>query len=145
VLDGHRVMGYLWSYDVGVQKQIMRQMANTVDYVATRGYDPDATHRHQRAAPARQRHHRSSGTSGCSIPDGTLIPASARNAAFQRVLQYESRPDFNTDANALEVSLVRRQANAGRVASPTTLSKARDVSSADRAEGRVVDDLNPRL
>jgi hypothetical protein len=77
-------------------------------------------------------------------PNGTLIPASARSAAFQRVLQYQSRPEFNTDSNALEVSLVSRQANrwSGRLA--YTLSKARDVSSADRAEGRVVDDLDPR-
>jgi len=39
VLDGHRVMGYLWSYDVGVQQQILPQTAITVDFVATRGHD----------------------------------------------------------------------------------------------------------
>ena len=143
VLDGHRVMGYLWSYDVGVQKQIMRQMAITVDYVATRGYDQ--TQRIDINEP-RLLANGTIGRPGPAVfdPDGTLIPASARNAAFQRVLQYESRPEFNTDSNALEVSLVRRQANrwSGRLA--YTLSKARDVSSADRAEGRVVDDLNPR-
>src|SRR5262245_40581478 len=143
VLDGHRVMGYLWSYDVGVQKQIMRQMAITVDYVATRGYDQ--TQRVDINEP-RLLANGTIGRPGPSVfdPDGKLIPASARNAAFLRVLQYQSRPEFNTDSNALEVSLVRRQENrwSGRLA--YTLSKARDVSSADRAEGRVVDDLNPR-
>ena len=143
VLDGHRVMGYLWSYDVGVQRQIMRQMAITVDYVATRGYDQ--TQRIDINEP-RLLANGTIGRPGPAVfdPDGTLIPASARNGAFQRVLQYQSRPEFNTDSNALEVSLMRRQANrwSGRLA--YTLSKARDVSSADRAEGRVVDDLNPR-
>jgi hypothetical protein len=143
VLDGHRRLGYLWSYDVGVQKQLMRQMAVTVDYVATRGYDQ--TQRVDINEP-RLLANGTIGRPGPSVfdPNGTLIPASARNAAFQRVLQYQSRPEFNTDSNAVEVSLVRRQANhwSGRAA--YTLSKARDVSSADRGEGRVVDDLNPR-
>ena len=143
VLDGHRLMGYLWSYDVGMQKQIMQQMAVTVDFVATRGYDQTA--RIDINEP-RLLANGTIGRPGPAVfdPDGTLIPASARNAAFQRVLQYQSRPEFNSDSNALEVSLVRRQANRWSGRASYTLSKARDVSSADRAEGRVVDDLNPR-
>ncbi len=143
VLDGHRLMGYLWSYDVGVERQIMRQLAITVDFVATRGYDQTA--RIDINEP-RLLANGTIGRPGPAVfdPDGTLIPASARNAAFQRVLQYQSRPEFNSDSNALEVSLVRRQANRWSGRAAYTLSKARDVSSADRAEGRVVDDLNPR-
>jgi hypothetical protein len=143
VLDGHRLMGYLWSYDVGVQREIMRQMAITVDYVATRGYDQ--TQRIDINEP-RLLANGTIGRPGPAVfdPTGTLIPASARNAAFQRVLQYTTSPAFNTDSNALEVSLVRRQANRWSGRAAYTLSKARDVSSADRAEGRVVDDLNPR-
>ena len=143
VLDGHRVMGYLWSYDVGVQQQILPQTAITVDFVATRGHDQ--TQRIDINEP-RLLANGTIGRPGPSVfdPDGTLIPASARNAAFQRVLQYQSRPEFNTDSNALEVSLVRRLANRWSGRAAYTLSKARDVSSADRAEGRVVDDLNPR-
>src|SRR5262245_16317187 len=143
VLDGNRRLPYLWSYDVGVQREIFTGMAVTVDVVATRGYDQ--TQRIDINEP-RLLANGTIGRPGPAVfdPDGKLIPASARNAAFLRVLQYQSRPEFNTDSNALEVSLVRRQENrwSGRLA--YTLSKARDVSSADRAEGRVVDDLNPR-
>jgi hypothetical protein len=39
VLDGDRRLAYLWSYDVGVQREIFTGMAVTVDVVATRGYD----------------------------------------------------------------------------------------------------------
>jgi hypothetical protein len=77
-------------------------------------------------------------------PDGTLIPASARNAAFQRVLQYNSSSVFNFDSKALEVSLVRRMANRWSGRAAYTLSKARDVGTGVRGEARVVNDLNPR-
>lgn len=83
-------------------------------------------------------------------PDGRLIPAHARTASFQRVLQYQTRPDFNTDYDALELSLVRRLANrwSGRLA--YTLSRARDVNAGVFGGGNIVekrfnDDLNPRL
>jgi hypothetical protein len=39
VLDGNRRLAYLWSYDVGVQRELFTGMAVTVDVVATRGYD----------------------------------------------------------------------------------------------------------
>ena len=41
-------------------------------------------------------------------PSGTLIPAAARNANFQRVLQYQTRDDLNSDFDSLELSLEKR-------------------------------------
>ena len=60
-------------------------------------------------------------------PQGTLIPASARGARFQRVLQFQTRDDLNSDYNALEIGLDKRYASrwGGRFA--YTLSRSRDV------------------
>ncbi|HKC58103.1 MAG TPA: TonB-dependent receptor, partial [Vicinamibacterales bacterium] len=143
VLDGDRRMGYLWSYDVGVQREIFRGLALTVDVVATRGYDQ--TGRIDINEP-RLLANGTIGRPGPAVfdPNGTLIPASARNAAFQRVLQYQSNPAFNFDSKALEVSLNRRMANRWSGRAAYTLSKARDVGTGVRGEARVVNDLDPR-
>ena len=143
VLDGDRRLGYLWSYDVGVQREIFTGMALTVDVVATRGYNQ--TGRIDINEP-RLLPNGTIGRPGPAVfdPDGTLIPASARNAAFQRVLQYNSSSVFNFDSKALEVSLVRRMANRWSGRAAYTLSKARDVGTGVRGEARVVNDLNPR-
>ena len=82
-------------------------------------------------------------------PDGTLIPAAARSTNFLRVLQYQSRSEFNTDYDALEIGLQRRFANrwSGRLANTY---RARDVNAGfskrrEHRRKRVNDDLNPRL
>jgi hypothetical protein len=149
VIDGNRQMGYLLGFSVGVQREIMPGIAVTVDYVGNRGRDQTARidiNEPRLLADGRF------GRPGPSVfdPDGTLIPASARGANFERVLQYQTRPEFNTDYDALEVSLARRLANrwSGRLA--YTLSRARDVNAgvfggANIVEKRVNDDLNPRL
>ena len=149
VLDGDRKMGYLIGFSAGVQRELMTGIALTVDYVGNRGRDqtlridineprllPDG--RIARPGPA------------VFDPDGALIPAAARSTNFLRVLQYQSRPEFNTDYDALEVGLQRRFANrwSGRLA--YTLSRGRDVnaglsSGGNIVEKRVNDDLNPRL
>lgn len=51
-------------------------------------------------------------------PSGALIPAAARNTNFQRVLQTQTRPEFNGDYRSLQLSFVRRMANrwSGRLA-----------------------------
>ena len=143
VLDGNRKLAYLWSYDVGVQREIFTGMAVTVDLVATRGYDQLG--RIDINEP-RLLANGTIGRPGPAVfdPDGTLIPAAARTAAFQRVLQYQSRPEFNSDSTALEVSLNRRMANRWSGRAAYTLSKARDVGTGVRGEARVVNDLDPR-
>jgi carboxypeptidase family protein len=143
VLDGRRRLAYLWSYDVGVQRELFTGMAVTIDVVATRGYDQLG--RIDINEPRRLANG-TIGRPGPAVfdPDGTLIPASARNAAFQRVLQYQSASFFNSDSTALEVSLVRRMANRWSGRAAYTLSKARDVGTGVRGEARVVNDLDPR-
>jgi hypothetical protein len=143
VLDGNRRLPYLWSYDVGVQREIFTGMALTVDLVTTRGYDQLG--RIDINEP-RLLANGTIGRPGPAVfdPSGTLIPASARNAAFQRVLQYQSNPAFNFDSKALEVSLNRRMANRWSGRAAYTLSKARDVGTGVRGEARVVNDLDPR-
>jgi hypothetical protein len=143
VLDGNRRLPYLWSYDVGVQREIFTGMAVTVDVVATRGYDQLG--RIDINEP-RLLANGTIGRPGPAVfdPDGKLIPASARTAAFQRVLQYQSNPAFNFDSKALEVSLNRRMANRWSGRAAYTLSKARDVGTGVRGEARVVNDLDPR-
>lgn len=103
VLDGDREMGYLWSFSLGVQREVARNLAVGVDYVGNRGRNqtglidinegpPGANGRVTRLGPAR------------FDPDGTLIPAVARSANFQ----FQTRDDLNTDFNSLEVSLKKR-------------------------------------
>src|SRR5262245_59895038 len=143
VLDGDRRLAYLWSYDVGVQRELFRGMALTVDVVATRGYDQLG--RIDINEPRRLANG-TIGRPGPAVfdPDGKLIPAAARTANFQRVLQYTSASFFNSDSTALEVSLVRRMANRWSGRAAYTLSKARDVGTGVRGEARVVNDLDPR-
>ncbi|MBI3050187.1 MAG: TonB-dependent receptor [Acidobacteria bacterium] len=148
-LDGNRQMGYLIGFSAGVQRELLPGIALTVDYIGNRGRDQTLLIdiNEPRLLPDGR-----IGRPGPSVfdPDGTLIPAAARNANFQRVLQYQTRPEFNTDYDALEVSLVRRFANrwSGRLA--YTLGRARDVDATTTRGGNIVekrvnDDLNPRL
>jgi len=148
VLDGNRQMGYLIGFSAGIQREVLPGIGVTVDYVGNRGRDQTARidiNEPRLLADGRI------GRPGPSVfdPDGKLIPPQARSANFQRVLQYQTRPDFNTTYDALEISVVRRLANrwSGRMA--YTLSKAYDVNAgvfggANIVEKRVNDDLNPR-
>jgi hypothetical protein len=136
-LDGDRKMGYLWGYSLGVQRQLVTDLALSVDWVGNRGRNqtgqidisegpPGANRRIVRLTPAQ------------FDPDGTLIPASARNVSFLRVLQYQTRDDLDTDFDSMELSLEKRYSSrwSGRVS--YTLAYANDVGS------RYTNDLNPR-
>lgn len=149
VLDGNRQMGYLIGFSAGVQRELLPGIALTVDYVGNRGRNQ--TMRIDINEPRLLADGRI-GRPGASVfdPDGTLIPPEARATNFRRVLQYQTRPEFNSDYDALEVSLVRRLANrwSGRLA--YTLSRAREVNAGGFGGGNIVekrvnDDLNPRL
>ncbi|PYR25192.1 MAG: hypothetical protein DMF92_21035 [Acidobacteria bacterium] len=149
LLPGNRKLGFLYQVDVGVEREIARGMAVTVDYVGSRGHDQ--TGRLDINEP-RLLANGQIGRPGPAVfdPDGTRIPASARGANFQRVLEYTTSDVFNSDYNALEVSLDRRLANrwSGRLS--YTLSRSRDVAATSAGgfgtvNKRVNDDLNPRL
>lgn len=143
-LDGDRRMGYLWSYSVGVTRQLMANMAVTVDYVGNRGRDQQGLIdiNEPRLLP--------DGTFGrpgvdSFDPEGALIPPQARDVDFGRVLQFQTLDAFNTDYDALELSLDKRFSRrwSGRVA--YTLARARDVGSGGGLGTiRVSNDLNPR-
>ena len=149
VIDGNRQMAYLLGFSAGIQRELLPGIALTVDYVGNRGHDQ--TSRIDINEPRLLADGRI-GRPGASVcdPNGTLVPASARGANFQRVLQYQTRSEFDSDYDALEMSLVRRLANrwSGRLA--YTLSRARDGNAGvfgggNIVEKRVNDDLNPRL
>jgi outer membrane receptor protein involved in Fe transport len=138
VLDGNRQMAYLIGFSAGVQREVLPGIAVTVDYVGNRGRDQ--TLRVDINEPRLLPNGRI-GRPGPLVfdPDGTLIPAAARGASFQRVLQYQTRPEFDTDHDALEIGVNRRLANrwSGRVA--YTLSRARDVNASTTGGGNIVE------
>jgi hypothetical protein len=148
IVDGDRRMGYIWSFSTGIRHELMANTAVSVDYVGNRGRDQTALidiNEPRLLANGRR------GRPGVDFfdPDGVLIPAQARGAAFQRVRQFQTLDALNTDYNALEIALERRQASrwSGRIA--YTLSEANDVQGAavggnQISTKRVGDDLDPR-
>jgi hypothetical protein len=148
LLPGNRKLGFLYQIDFGVERQIMSGMAVTADYVGSRGHDQ--TGRIDINEP-RLLANGTIGRPGPSVfdPDGTLIPTQARNAAFQRVLQYTTSSVFNSDYDALELSLDKRFSNRWSARASYTLSRSRDVAAASAGgfgivNKRVNDDFNPR-
>lgn len=142
VVDGDREMGYLWGFSLGVKRELMRDLAVSVDYVGNRGRNQTGIiDINEGPAGANGRVTRL----GVATfdPSGTIIPAGARNVAFRRVLQYQTRDDFNTDFNSLEVGVEKRYSNrwSGRIA--YTLAYANDVGPGSRTV-RYTNDLNPR-
>ena len=112
-----RVMPYVWSFSVGVKHELMTDLAVSADYIGNRGRDITAVVdiNEPRVLPNGTR-----GRPGVNVfdPDGTLIPAQFRGAAFQRVLQFQNLDAFNTDHNALELGLEKRYRTAGADGSP---------------------------
>ena len=142
-VDGNREMGHLWGYSFGVQHELLPNVGLSVDYVGNRGRqvgiidinEPRLLPNGQIGRP---------GPDGFD-PDGTLIPPGARNANYQRVLQFQFHPDIKTDFDSLEVSLDKRFANrwSGRMA--YTLARARDTGLGGFNAKRFTDDLNPSV
>jgi hypothetical protein len=137
-LDGDRRLPYTWAYSAGVKRQLVGNLAVSVDYVGNVGRD-QTTLLDINVGPTNPATGRITrlGAAGFD-PGGTLIPqANARNANFLRVVQYFTDERFNTDYNSLEVALEKRQSNrwSGRLA--YTLAYGNDV-------GAITDDLNPR-
>lgn len=108
-VDGDRRLGYLWSYSVGIERQIYTDMSFSVDYVGNRGYDQTALvdinePRLINGVLARP------GVNGFD-PSGALIPPQARGTTFRRVLQFQTLDALNSDYNALETSVDKRYSN----------------------------------
>ena len=147
-LPGNRKLGFLYQTDFGVERQIMNGMAVTVDYVGSRGHDQTGL---LDINEPRLLANGTIGRPGASVfdPDGTRVPAQARNTAFQRVLEYTTSSAFKSDYDALEVSLDKRFANRWSGRAAYTLSRSRDVAAISAGgfgivNKRVNDDFNPR-
>ena len=149
LLPGNRKIGFLYQWNLGVERQIMTNMAVTVDFIQS--YGRDQTNRIDINEP-RLLANGTIGRPGPAVfdPDGTRIPAQARSTNFRRVLEYTTSPLFNNDYRAVEMSVDRRFANNWSGRASWTISRARDVSAAAVGNAaivdrRVSDDLNPRL
>ncbi len=144
-----RRLAYLWGFSAGVERAILPNVAVRVDYVGNRGRDNVGRIDINEGPPGADGLVTRLGVNGFD-PTGTLIPAAARGVNFRRVLQFQNLDAFNSDYNALEMSLEKRMASrwSGRFA--YTLSRARDVNGSNAAGGgalvnkRVNDDRNPR-
>ncbi len=77
-------------------------------------------------------------------PTGELIPAEARGARFQRVLQFQTLDALNGDFDSLEIAVEKRytQRWSGRLA--YTLAEAHDVGIGGLNNKRFTNDLDPR-
>jgi hypothetical protein len=149
LLPGNRKIGFLYQYNFGVEREIMANTAVTVDFVQS--YGRDQTNRIDINEP-RLLANGTVGRPGPAVfdPEGTRIPAQARNTAFRRVLEYTTGSLFNNDYRALEMSVDRRFANRWSGRASWTIARGRDVNAAvlgnaDIVNRRVNDDLNPRL
>ena len=110
--DPDRQLPYQWSWSVGLSQQIGPVAAVGVDYVANVSRDQigiiDINEPVNGVRP---------GPAGFD-PSGSLIPAAARNTAFQRVLLTTTRPEFDGDYKSAQFSLTKRMSNrwSGRLA-----------------------------
>lgn len=136
-LEGDRRLPYIWGYSVGIERLLARDLAVSVDYVGNVGRD-QTTLLDINVGPTNPATGRITrlGVNGFD-PGGTLIPASARNANFGRVLRYFTDDRFNTDYNSLEVALEKRPSNRWSSRVAYTLAYANAVSA-------ITDQLNPR-
>jgi hypothetical protein len=108
----NRQLPYQWSWSIGVNHQLFDDMAVAVDYVANASRDQlgvvDINEPRNRVRP------------GVDVfdPDGTLIPAEARATPFARVLQTQTRDEFDGDYKSVQFSVLKRLSNrwSGRVA-----------------------------
>jgi hypothetical protein len=80
----------------GVERQVVPNVAVTVDYVGNVGHDQTGTIDINEGPLGP---HRGVTRLGVNVfdPTGTLIPAEARGVNFRRVLQYQTLDAFNTD------------------------------------------------
>jgi hypothetical protein len=138
-LDGDRRIPYLWAFSAGVERQLGTYVAVSADYIGNRGYDnsnvidinvgPTNPANGQVTRP------------GVDVfdPNHELIPEQARGTPFRQVHQYQTIDAFNSDYDAMELSIEKRHANRWSTRLSYTLARAHDVPAT------VSDSLNPRM
>jgi hypothetical protein len=135
-----RRMAHLWGYSVGVEHRLMTDLAAGIHYVGNRGRDQMGRVDINEGPLGANGRVTRLGVDAFD-PDGTLIPGVARNARFQRVLQYTISDAFNTAFDSLETALTKRFSAGWSARASYTLSYAKDVGFANP---RVSNDRNPR-
>jgi hypothetical protein len=139
-----RAMQYTWAFSFGVKRELVKNMAVSVDYVGNRGRDLTAVIDINEGPinPATGRVTRL-GVNGFNPNNALNLPAAALAATFTQFNQEQTRSDFNTDFNSVEVELEKRFSNrwAGRVS--YTYSRCNDVVAPLAVVG--ANDLNPLL
>jgi hypothetical protein len=97
-----RAMPYQWGWSFGLQRELMRDLALTVDYVGNATRDQlgliDINEPVNGVRP------------GVDFfdPTGELIPPEARNTSFRRVLQYQTRSELDGDYKSVQVAVQKR-------------------------------------
>lgn len=136
--DPDRQLPYVTSWSLGMSRQLWANTAAAVDYVANISRDQigiiDLNEPVNGVRPG----------VAAFDPSGALIPAAARGTNFQRVLQTQTRPEFDGDYRSLQFSFIRRQANrwSGRLA--YTVQKARYTGLGNPDVRRVWLDTDPK-
>ncbi len=111
----------------GVERQVVPNVALTVDYVGNVGHDQTGTVDINEGPVGANGSVTWQGVNAFD-PDHTLIPEQARGENFRRVLQYQTLEAFNTDYHGLEVGVVKRMANRWSGRASYSLSRGRDVN-----------------
>jgi carboxypeptidase family protein len=140
IVDGDRRMAYTWAFSAGIKRELVNNMAVSVDYVGNRGKDNTAViDINEGPAGSNGRVTRL----GLSVfdPAGQLVPAAARNSTFVQFNQEQTRElgsALDSDFNSLELELEKRMSNrwSGRVS--YTYARCYDVAA-------IIVDSNPRL
>ncbi|MGH9253338.1 MAG: hypothetical protein ACRD3C_02080, partial [Vicinamibacterales bacterium] len=139
-------MAYTWNFSIGMEHQIMANLAATADYVGNRGYDNTAPIDLNEGPTVAGRVTRL-GVAAFD-PNGLLVPASGRNTTFAAFNQFQTLDALNSDFDSMELGLEKRLSNrwAGRVS--YTLARCRDVINnpvaAPAAASAFIDDRDPR-
>jgi hypothetical protein len=126
-----RQMPYQNAWSIGISHQLFANAAVSIDYVGNASRDQngvvDINEPVNRVRP------------GVNVfdPTGTLIPAAARGTNFRRVLQNQSRDEFDGNYKSLQVSFQKRMSNrwSGRLA--YTVQKSRYVGLGNPDNRRV--------
>ena len=126
-LRGNPRLGYLWSWSAGIERQVVPNVAVTVDYVGNVGHDQTGKIDINEGPLGANGQVTRLGINGFD-PTGSLIPAAARGVNFRRVLQYQTLDAFNTDYQGLELGVVKRMAHRWSGRASYSLSRGRDVN-----------------
>jgi len=132
LVDGRDLqMMYALGWSAGVARELGAQMAVTADYVAN--VTRDQIGRVDINEPV------NASRPGVNVfdPNGEIIPAVARGVNFRRVLQYQTRKEFDGDYKSLQIGFVKRFANRWSMRHAYTLQRGNYVGLGNQGARRV--------